>query len=129
MVYINCLVFDDYFSEVSNDIIIVVLVAQIAQSATNLKMSVYTPSTIINHKSSQLRPFPGSLWEGYNVYSTIYWLYANVSMPYLNLSKNLVYTYIFPEKSNNYVFSFISWHSYCIQLENEGSLAMAHITF
>ena len=75
MVYINCLVFDDYFSEVSNDIIIVVLVAQIAQSCTKCnkpKMSVYTPSTIINHKSSVLRPFPGSLWEGYNVYSTIY---------------------------------------------------------
>ena len=34
MVYINCLVFDDYFSEVLNDIIIVVLVAQIAQSCT-----------------------------------------------------------------------------------------------
>ena len=40
---------------------------KVAPRATKLKMSVYTPRTIINHKSLPERPFPG----GSNGYSTI----------------------------------------------------------
>ena len=55
---------------------------KVAPRATKLKMSVYTPRTIINHKSLPERPFPG----GSNGYSTnMISFYCNPDNVYLKV--------------------------------------------